>query len=88
MRPHSPRSRLATARCTCFHRAAVRLRGPDGYDARRAERNPIRRQREVEKYGENESYGWSDDKSRQVSHLERGGFVNFVKKSFGICDYD
>lgn len=56
----------------------------DGYDARRAERNPIRRQREIEKYGENESYGWSDDKSRQVSHLERGGFVNFVKKSFGI----
>ena len=36
----------------------------------------------VEKYGENESYGWSNDKSRQVSHLERGGFVNFVKKSF------
>ncbi|MBT5496984.1 MAG: NADPH-dependent oxidoreductase, partial [Alphaproteobacteria bacterium] len=54
----------------------------DGYDARRAERNPMNRQREVEKYGEKELYGWSDDKSRQVSHLERGGFVEFIRRNF------
>ena len=56
----------------------------DGYDARRAERNPIKRQREVEKYGEKELYGWSDDKSRQVSHLERGNFADFIRRSFKI----
>ena len=54
----------------------------DGYDVRRAAQNPIRRQREVEKYGEKDVYGWSDDKSRQVSHLERSDFVNFVKQYF------
>ena len=56
----------------------------NGYDARRAERNPIKRQREVEKYGEKELYGWSDDKSRQVSHLERGNFADYIRRSFKI----
>lgn len=56
----------------------------DGYDARRAECNPMNRQREVEKYGEKELYGWSDDKSRQVSHRERDGFAAFVRRSFGF----
>lgn len=54
----------------------------NSYDARRVGRNPMDRQREVEKYGEKARYGWSDDKSRQVSHLERGKFVSFIRKSF------
>lgn len=54
----------------------------DGYDRRRAERNPIRNQRDVETYGAKENYGWSDDKARQVSHEERSGFAAFVRRSF------
>ena len=54
----------------------------DSYDLRRAKRNPIRRQREIQKYGEKKSYGWSDDKSRQVSHFERREFANYIRKSF------
>ena len=55
-----------------------------GYDKRRAERNPIRNQREVETYGEKADYGWSDDKSRQVSHLERENFGVYVRRTFGF----
>lgn len=54
----------------------------DSYDRRRAERNPIKRQRDVEHYGELGNYGWSDDKARQVSHRERAGFASFIRKSY------
>lgn len=54
----------------------------DGYDIRRAERNPIRRQRDVDTYGEKAFYGWSDDKARQVAHRDRAGFVDFIRRSY------
>jgi nitroreductase/FMN reductase [NAD(P)H] len=54
----------------------------DGYDRRRAERNPIKRQRDVDAYGEKAFYGWSDDKARQGAHRERAGFADFVRRSY------
>ena len=56
------------------------------YDRRRAERNPIKpeKQREVGKFGEQEFYGWSDDKARQVAELERADFVTYVKRSYAF----
>ena len=56
----------------------------DGYDRRRGERNPIRNQRDVETYGKKETYGWSDDKARQVSHPERMKFAGFIRRAFGF----
>jgi len=56
----------------------------DAYDHRRAERNPIKRQRDTDAYGDKKNYGWSDDKARQVSHTERTGFTEFVRRSFGF----
>ena len=56
----------------------------DDYDRRRAERNPIKRQRDVGTYGEKTFYGWSDDKARQVSHRERAGFGAFIRRSFDL----
>jgi len=56
----------------------------DGYDRRRAQRNPIKRQRDVEAYGEKDFYGWSDDKARQVSHRERAGFAEFIRRAFSF----
>jgi len=55
-----------------------------GYDNRRREVNPIRRQRDVQRYGERALYGWSDDKARQVSHRERVGFGALIRRTFGI----
>lgn len=54
------------------------------YDERRRAVNPIRRQRDVERYGEKAAYGWSDDKARQVSHRERVGFGELIRKTFGF----
>jgi len=56
----------------------------DAYDQRRADRNPIKRQRDIAAYGEKGFYGWSDDKARQVSHLERAGFAEFVRRAFSL----
>lgn len=53
----------------------------DAYDARRAKANPMLKQRDTDKYGEKEEYGWSDDKARQTSHTDRLSFSRYVKKS-------
>ncbi|MCB1550183.1 MAG: nitroreductase family protein [Hyphomicrobiaceae bacterium] len=49
------------------------------YDARRAQVQPFRSQREVEKFGESALYGWSEDKARQYSKPERADFGAFVR---------
>ena len=54
----------------------------DGYDARRAERNPIASARGGE-IRQKELYGWSDDKSRQVS-IWSGATCRFIRRSFKI----
>lgn len=53
----------------------------DAYDRRRSAANPISRQRDTEKFGEREQYGWSDDKARQTSHKDRLSFSRYIKRS-------
>ena len=51
----------------------------DNYDARRGQANPISKQRDTEKFGTKETYGWSDDKARQTSHTDRLSFSRYIK---------
>ena len=51
------------------------------YDARRHAALPLdpERQRDPERFGRAEFYGWSEDKARQVSVSERGDFGAFMR---------
>ena len=51
------------------------------YDARRHAVLPLNpdRQRDPERFGRAEFYGWSEDKARQVAVSERGDFADFVR---------
>ena len=49
------------------------------YDARRAEHQPFSFQRDTEKFGEAEPYGWSEDKARQYSRPGREDFGAFIR---------
>ncbi|MFN3655886.1 MAG: nitroreductase family protein [Pseudolabrys sp.] len=51
----------------------------DGYDRRRAVTRPFRRQRDVERFGRAEFYGWSEDKARQYASPARADFGAFVR---------
>src|SRR5688572_12259425 len=51
----------------------------EGYDRRRAARQPYSKQRGVEQYGESAFYGWSEDKARQYSFSERADFGAFLR---------
>ena len=50
-----------------------------GYDRRRAAMRPYRNQREVERFGRAEFYGWSEDKARQYAKPQRADFGAFVR---------
>jgi len=50
------------------------------YDRRREQVQPYRTQRQVERFGISETYGWSEDKARQYSVPERVNFGAFVRK--------
>lgn len=50
------------------------------YDKRREGVQPYKNQRFIEKFGQSDSYGWSEDKVRQYSVPERAGFGTFVRK--------
>ena len=54
----------------------------DAYDRRRDARYriPAERQREVERFGTAELYGWSEDKSRQYSRPARPGFREYLHR--------
>lgn len=52
----------------------------EAYDTRRNGIFPYRKQREVEKFGEQADYGWSEDKARQYSKPDRQGFGDFVRR--------
>ena len=57
----------------------------EAYDRRRNETQPYKTQRFVEKFGEDPSYGWSEDKARQYSVPERADFGAFVRaKGFNL----
>src|SRR5215470_3871371 len=51
----------------------------DAYDCRRAATRPYRNQREPERFGRNEFYGWSEDKARQYAVPLRADFGAFVR---------
>src|SRR5262245_3224171 len=57
----------------------------DAYDRRRAATLPYRCQREPERFGQSEFYGWSEDKARQYAVPLRADFGAFVRsKSFRL----
>jgi FMN reductase [NAD(P)H] len=57
----------------------------DGYDRRRAARQPYTKQRGVERYGNAEFYGWSEDKARQYAVPQRADFGAFIRsKRFNL----
>lgn len=58
--------------------------GIDGYDRRRAAIRPFRNQREPERFGHAEFYGWSEDKARQYANPARADFGAFVRAK-GFC---
>ncbi len=51
----------------------------DAYDRRRAAKRPYRNQREPERFGHAEFYGWSEDKARQYAEPLRADFGAFVR---------
>jgi len=60
------------------------VREIDAYDRRRAAFRPYRRQRDIERWGEEQFYGWSEDKARQYAEPARAEFGSFVR-SKGFC---
>jgi nitroreductase len=51
----------------------------EAYDRRREQRRPYRRQRDPERWGKAEVYGWSEDKARQYAEPLRADFGTFVR---------
>ena len=51
----------------------------ESYDRRRAALRPYRNQREPERFGQAEFYGWSEDKARQYASPQRADFGAFVR---------
>jgi FMN reductase [NAD(P)H] len=51
----------------------------NAYDRRRATTRPYRNQRELERFGRNEFYSWSEDKARQYATPLRADFGAFVR---------
>lgn len=57
----------------------------DGYDQRRHELQPYRKQRHARHFGEVPFYGWSEDKARQYGVPERADFGAFIRaKGFNL----
>src|SRR5262245_2478770 len=50
------------------------------YDRRRNELLPYRRQRDIERHGKADFYGWSEDKARQYAVPERADFGDYVRR--------
>ena len=51
----------------------------NAYDHRRATTRPYRNQRDLERFGHSEFYGWSEDKARQYATPLRADFGAFVR---------
>ena len=52
----------------------------EAYDARRNAVMPYRKQRRTERFGESESYGWSEEKARHYGVPERADFGAFIRE--------
>ena len=50
------------------------------YDRRRQKKNSYKNQRQADRYGLLEDYGWSLDKARQTSNTDRISFSHYVRK--------
>ena len=58
----------------------------DSYDRRRHATQPYRKQRQPERYGTADFYGWSEDKARQYSVPERHNFGPHIRRhGFGLA---
>lgn len=55
------------------------------YDQDRRSAHPYAKQRLVERFGEKEDYGWSDDKVRQYSVPERADFGAYMRRRGFNC---
>ncbi|MBO6519833.1 MAG: nitroreductase family protein [Rhodospirillales bacterium] len=53
----------------------------DSYDTRRAQTNPYSKQREPDRFGSKQNYGWSDDKARQTANRERADFSTYIRRN-------
>jgi len=51
----------------------------DAYDRRRNEVQPYRQQRDVARFGESSTYGWSEEKARQYAKPDRADFGAYVR---------
>ena len=54
----------------------------DAYDERRSAIQPIagEQQRDIQRFGTQEKYGWSEDKARQVSRPQRADFGQYLRE--------
>jgi nitroreductase len=75
----TPRLGLETTLHEDRYRSKELVQQIDAYDRRRAERRPYLRQRDLERWGEAASYGWSEDKARQYAQPLRADFGAFVR---------
>lgn len=58
----------------------------DAYDRRRHARQQYKQQRDVNRFGAAELYGWSEDKARQYAKPERADFGAFIRaKKFNLA---
>jgi nitroreductase/FMN reductase [NAD(P)H] len=78
--PPSPRLALRATVHDGRYDAAGADRELDAYDERRIRERPYRRQRLAERFGTAERYGWTEDKARQYSEVQRADFGAFVRK--------
>lgn len=79
LEPFSPRLALTATVHEGRYDAGRMDRELDAYDARRIAERPYRRQRQAERFGTAESYGWTEDKFRQYSDPQRADFGAFVR---------
>jgi nitroreductase len=80
----TPRLGLETTLHQDRHRQGDLDQQIDAYDRRRAAAQPYRRQRAIERWGEAEFYGWSEDKARQYAEPLRSDFGAFLRAK-GFC---
>ncbi len=77
--PMSPRLALTATVHTDRYAADDLEQELHAYDERRVRDRPYRRQRSVERFGSAERYGWTEDKLRQYSDVQRADFGAFVR---------
>jgi nitroreductase len=80
----TPRLSLATTTIDNRYGGRDLAQEIDAYDRRRHKSRPYRRQRDPQRWGEAQFYGWSEDKARQYAEPTRTDFGAFVRKK-GFC---